>query len=431
MKGLSAPFRVPRFFHSSGQRHASAASPSTPRRFVADAPVSAPNPEPAPRSYRLQSLDIVRGLVMVLMAIDHVRVYAGQPAGGPTAGIFFTRWVTNFAAPVFCFFAGTGAFLHGRKLGDTRALSRYLLERGALLILLELTLIRESWTFNLDYAHYIQGNVIWVLGWCMILLAGLVRFSTKAIGIFGLVVVFAQQLMRLPPSLMSESARNATQWVWQLLYLGGKIELGHGGLSFVVIYSIVPWIGVMAAGYGFGALMLREPEPRRRLCLQIGISATAAFAIVAGIIVLVRAPQPTDPPPLFRFLGQQKYPASQLFLLMTLGPAIALLPFAERARGAWANVLSTFGRVPMFYYLLHIPLIHTLAIGVSLIRSGTVVPWLFGNHPWAPPAQPAGYMWSLGLLYLVFAVAIALLYWPCRWYADLKARRKESWLRYI
>jgi uncharacterized membrane protein len=392
-----------------------------------DDPIPVAPAAPKSVSSRLQSIDIMRGVVMVLMAIDHVRVYAGQPAGGPTAGIFFTRWITNFAAPAFCFFAGTGAFLHGRKLRDMRALSRYLLERGVVLIVLELTLIREAWTFNLDYAHYIQGNVIWMLGWCMILMAGLIRFSTKAIAIFGLVIVFAQQAMALRSSLTTDS----TRWIWQFLYFGGKVPLGHTGLSFAVIYSIVPWIGVMAAGYAFGELMLRNAEERRRLCLRIGLSATALFVVVAGLIVLVRTPKPGDAPALFRFLGQQKYPASQLFLMMTLGPTIALLPFAERARGVVANALLTFGRVPMFYYLLHIPLIHALAVVVSLIRDGRITPWLFGNHPWAPPPLPPGYMWSLGLLYLVFGVAIVMLYFPCRWYAREKARRKESWLRYI
>ena len=393
--------------------------------------VSAPPSAPIQRWVRLQSIDIVRGVVMVLMAIDHVRVYAGQPPGGPTAGIFFTRWITHFAAPAFCFFAGTAAFLNGRKLGDTRALSRYLLERGALLVLLELTLIREAWTFNLDYAHYIQGNVIWMLGWCMILMAGLVRLSTRRIAIFGLLVIFAQQLITLLSTSLPAPVQEATRWFWQLLYFGGKVDFGRTGLSLAVIYSIVPWIGVMAAGYAFGTIMLRDAEERHRLCVRIGLSATALFVVVAGLIVLLRAPQPGDPPALFRFLGQQKYPASQLYLMMTLGPSIALLPLAERARGAIANVLLVFGRVPMFYYLLHIPLIHTLALLVSLIRSGTIVPWLFGNHPWAPPQQPPGYMWDLGLLYLVWAVAVVLLYFACRWYADLKGRRRESWLRYI
>ena len=149
------------------------------------------------RSERIASLDIVRGLAMVLMAIDHVRVYSGLPAGGPTAGIFFTRWVTHFAAPAFVFLAGTAAFLHGRKLGDLRLLRRYLVTRGLVLIALELTVIRFAWTFNFDYASYTLAGVIWMLGVCMILLAGLLRFSSRTIGIFGVVVILAQQLVAL------------------------------------------------------------------------------------------------------------------------------------------------------------------------------------------------------------------------------------------
>ncbi|MBV9879042.1 MAG: DUF1624 domain-containing protein [Gemmatirosa sp.] len=403
--------------------------PPSPRPYLAATTLSrAESTETAPR---LQAIDVVRGLVMVLMAIDHVRVYAGQPPGGPTAGIFFTRWITHFAAPAFCFFAGTGAFLHGRKLGDVAALSRYLLGRGLLLVLLELTVIREAWTFNLDYAHYVQGNVIWVLGWCMVAMSALVFLSARTVGVVGLVIVFAQQLLRLPETLLSPAAFAATKPLWQLLYLGGKIPLGDGGASFAVIYAFVPWIGVMAAGYGFGALLGGTAEQRRRRCVHLGLALTAAYLVVAGTIVLAHAPQPGDPPLLFQLLGQQKYPASQLFLMMTLGPTIALLPLAERARGRVASMLTTFGRVPMFYYLLHIPLIHALAMIVSLVRTGHVDAWLFGNHPWAAGPPPAGYMWNLGLLYAIFAVAVALLYVPCVWYGRLKARHRTSLLRFI
>lgn len=380
---------------------------------------------------RLASLDIARGVVMVLMAIDHVRVYAGLPPGGPTPGIFFTRWVTHFAAPAFCFLAGTGAFLNGQKLGGTRALSRYLLERGALLVVLELTLLRESWTFNLDYAHYIQGNVIWMLGWCMILMAWLVRYPARRLAAFGLTVIFAQDLITIGLGMLPEPTRNATAWLWQLLYLGGKIDLGTSGLSFVAIYSIVPWIGVMAAGYGFGELMQQDAETRRKWTLRIGLAATAAFVVGAGAPVLLTPAGPDDPAALFRFLGQRKYPASQLYLLMTLGPTIAFLSVAERMRGTAARVLETFGRVPMFYYLLHIPLIHLLAVLVSWLRYGSVTPWLFGNHPWAAGAPPEGYPWSFVLLYLVFANAVLILYFACRWYVGIRARHKASWLRYI
>lgn len=384
-----------------------------------------------PVSERLMSLDVMRGLVMVLMAIDHVRVYSGLPAGGPTPGIFFTRWITHFVAPAFCFLAGTGAYLHGRKLGDTRAFARYLVTRGIVLVVLELTVIRVAWTFNFDFSHYMLAGVIWMLGVCMILLAGLVRFSTRAIAVFGLVVIFAQQVVALPVQVMSKGMQDSIGWIWQFLYFGGQVQLGQHGPTLFILYVIVPWIGVMATGYAFGAIMLRQPDERRRLCLRIGLSATALFVVVAGLPVLWRPAQPNDPPALFRLLGQQKYPASQLFLLMTLGPMIALLPLAERVRGSVARVLSVFGRVPMFYYLLHIPIIHALAVIVSLIRQGSVAPWLFGNHPMQPPAQPPGYMWSLGLLYLVFAVAIAILYPLCVWYGGVKARRKNSWLQYI
>lgn len=374
---------------------------------------------------RIQSIDVIRGVVMVLMAIDHVRVYAGVPAGGATAGIFFTRWITHFVAPGFAFLAGTSAFFHGRKLGDRSALARYLVTRGALLVLLELTVIRVSWTFNVDYAHYMIAGVIWMLGWCMILLAGLIRFSTKAIAVFGLLVIFLQQLVALPALALSPAVRNATGWIWQFLYLGG----GVGPIG--VLYVIVPWIGVMAAGYAFGAILTRAPAERDRLCLRIGLAATALFVVGAGLQVLLRPAGENAPPLLFRFLGQQKYPASQLFLLMTLGPMIALLPLAEHARGRFAQAMKTFGRVPLFYYLLHLPLIHAAAMVVSFLREGSVNPWLFGNHPLDPPPLPEGYQWSLALLYLVFAVVVVVLYFPSRWYERLKRERRAVWMRYL
>jgi uncharacterized membrane protein len=388
---------------------------------------AAPLPASAPIEGRLTSLDIVRGLVMVLMAIDHVRVYSGLPAGGPTAGIFFTRWVTHFCAPAFVFLAGTGAFLHGKKLGDPRALARYLVTRGMVLLLLEMTLIRVAWTFNLDYAHYLLAGVIWMLGWCMILLAALVRLPTKRIGIIGLTIVFAQNLIGVLAPLTPASLA----WFWQVLYFGGPIELGSNGPTLAVLYSIVTWIGVMAAGYAFGAIMVRDAAERRRLCLQIGLSATALFIVVGGLLAALRPAPSGETPALFRFLNPPKYPASQLFLLMTLGPTIALLPFVDGARGKVAEVLATFGRAPLFYYLLHLPLIHALALVVSYLREGRVNPWLFANHPMMPPPPPPGYAWSLPLMYLVFVIVVTLLYVPCRWFARLKARRRVGWLTYI
>jgi uncharacterized membrane protein len=373
------------------------------------------------RPERIASLDITRGIVMVLMAIDHVRVYAGVPAGGPTPGVFFTRWVTHFSAPGFAFLAGTGAFLLGQKLADKRALARYLVERGAILILLELTVLRLAWTFNLDFANYNLAGVIWMLGWCMILMAGIIWLPQAAIAVLGLAIIVGQAAFTPVSQLLPAAIGN-------FLYLGGEVRLG---LPFAVLYVIVPWIGVMATGYAFGTIMQYEPERRRKICLGIGLAATVLFVVIAGITVAGQPSRPGAPPAILRMLNQRKYPASPLFLMMTLGPILVFLPFAERMRGWVASILATFGRVPMFYYLLHIPLIHAAALVVSLMRTGRIDPWLFGNHPMAPPPVPDGYRWSLPLLYLVFAIVIALLYWPCRWYANLKARRGAWLLHYI
>ena len=395
-----------------------------------------------PATTRLASIDILRGAVMVLMAIDHVRVYSGLPAGGPTAGIFFTRWVTHFCAPGFLFLAGTSAFFYGRRHSD---LSRYLVTRGAWLVLLELTVIRVAWTFNFDFAHYLMAGVIWAIGWCMILMAVLVRLPVPAVGAIGLAIVAGHNL--LDPVLRTAIptlGENSLAGLWKILYVGffaGPIALGADGPRLIVLYSIVPWIGVMAAGYAFGSILTLEPDRRRRLCLAIGLSATALFLVLRGFNVYgdpvpwTALTHPTGErppmPALLAFLNTNKYPASLDFLLMTLGPTIALIPLLEGARGALARGLTVFGRVPFFFYVLHIPLIHALALVVSALRQGTVDPWLFTNHPMGNPPPPEGYPWSLPLLYGVWAVAIAMLYVTCRWFADLKARRQEWWLRYL
>jgi uncharacterized membrane protein len=378
-----------------------------------------------PARERIVSLDVVRGVIMLLMAIDHVRVYSGLPAGGPTPGIFFTRWITHFVAPGFCFFAGTGAFLHGRKLGDTRALARFLVTRGLLLVVLELTLIRFTWTFNVDYGRFVLAGVIWMLGWCMVLLAGLVRFTPRTVGIVGLAIVFFQQLFHFIPRLLPEAARGPVGRVWEFIYPAGLD--GVPGMS--ILYVLVPWIGVMAAGYGFGLIVTQDAASRRRFCLRVGLGATALFLVVGGALALFGPAGDNAPPFIIRLLNQQKYPASQLFLLMTLGPMIALLPLAERATGKIGGALATFGRVPLFYYLLHIPAIHLAALAVTYLRWGAVYPDWFATAPGS--TVPQDKWWSLGLLYLVWAVVVAALYFPCRWFARVKTENRSPWLTYL
>lgn len=411
---------------------------------MAAAPSSNPAQLPLAASGRVAWIDLVRGAVMILMAIDHVRVFSGLPAGGPTAGIFFTRWITHFCAPAFVFLAGTSAYFYGRKHGD---LSRFLLTRGLWLVLLELTFLRVAWTFNLDFSRYLMAGVIWVIGWSLILLAGLSRLPLPLVGGFGLAVIAGHNLLdsRMGALIdeLSQHPGDRLASLWKSLYVGfsaGPMPYGESG-SFWVLYSLVPWVGVMAAGFAFGKILTLPRVPRDRICLTLGLGAIALFLVLRGFN-LYGDPRPWSAqiaagggratmPTLFAFLNTTKYPASLQFLLMTLGPILALAPLLERATGALARAITVFGRVPFFYYILHIPLIHLLAIVVARIRLGVVAPWLFADHPMGAPPAPDGYAWSLPLLYLIWAVTIALLYPACRWFAALKTRRGDAWLRYL
>ena len=378
-------------------------------------------------STRIRSIDVARGAVMVLMAIDHVRAYAGVPAGGPTAGVFFTRWVTHFCAPAFIFLAGTSAFLQGRSL-DKGALSRRLLLRGLWIVLLELTIVRIAWGFNLHFERYLLAGVLWVIGWCMVAMALLVRLPVAGVGAFGVALIAAHNLTAFAPAAMQRLLEGPWSGLWRLLYFGGRV-----GENLFVLYSFVPWIGVMAAGYAFGTVMIRDPEGRRRACLAIGFGSIALFLLLRGFNLYGDRPWSAADgmPGWLAFLNTTKYPASLLFLLMTLGPVIALLPALENARGRVFEWIEVFGRVPFGYYLLHIPLIHLLAIFISVVRTPEATSWLFGDHPLRPGPPPPGYPWSLGLLYTVTALAVLILYYPCRALADLKARRRDWWLSYL
>ncbi len=393
---------------------------------------------------RVHIVDIVRGIAVVLMAIDHVRVYSGVPAGGPDPGVFFTRWVTHFVAPIFALLAGTSAYFHGARLGDRRALARWLVTRGLFLVLLDLTLMRLMWTFNVGFDRSALAGVLWMLGWCMVLLAGLIRLPLEGLVVFGVALVTLHNVADFLP--VGGLAEGSLGWLWRILYFGGPIEAGNW-LMFV-LFSIVPWIGVMALGYAMGSVFSWEEDRRNRFLRRLGAGMVVAFIVLRALDVYgdrshwraqpqaaavasgADAPPPR-PPALLRFLGTSKYPASLQFLLMTLGPAVLLLGAPKALPGGVAAPLEVFGRTPMFYYLLHIPLIHVLAMGVSLVRTGGLEPWLFMDHPAMVPPAPEGYMWPLWLLYLVTAIAVAILYVACRWYARYKATHRDWWLSYV
>ncbi len=378
---------------------------------------------------RLRSLDILRGIACVLMAIDHVRVYSGLPAGGPTAGIFLTRWVTHFVAPAFCFLAGAGVYFLARRLADHGAVRRFLVTRGLLLVLLELTFIRVLWAFSWS-PDFMLAGVIWMLGWCMVLLAAFVGMPAARVGAIGVAVIVLQPLF----GALGNALPAAIKPVFAFLYPSGSDAL----LGINVLYVIVPWIGVMMAGFGFGVILDRPDALRRKQSMRLGAMLTAAFLVIASIVTLYARSDTGAADGLddrvvraawMAVLDQRKYPASPLFLLMTLGPLILLVPWAERAQGWLVTMCETFGRVPMWYYLKHLLVIHVAAIVVMWIRTGAPHREWFSTAPYTSVPEEA--RWPLWLLYVVWAVCIALLYPLCAAYAERKRTRPSPWMRYL
>lgn len=368
------------------------------------------------------------------MALDHVRVYSGVSAGGATAGVFFTRWVTHFCAPAFLFLAGTSLFLSSRGVTESSRPSRTLVVRGLWLILLELTFIRFAWTFNFDHDQNLFAGVIWAIGWSMILMAGLIRLPRPAILAFAVLTIVGHNLVG--ELFVQESPwRSEYHWLFRVVYAGGWIQLGANGPELDVLYSIVPWVGVMAAGYGLGPVFAAEPKRRDRALVLLGFLMTALF-VALRVTGLYGDPRvwPEDYAGLsswLSFLGPQKYPASLQFLLMTLGPMLMVVPLLERASGAVTATLGAIGRVPMFFYLLHIPVIHLFALGIAAIRTPEDLPWLFEDHPLLAPPAPEGYEYGLGLLYAVWLGVVLLMIGPCRWYARLRPRLPKRWRNLI
>jgi uncharacterized membrane protein len=380
---------------------------------------------------RIQSIDTVRGVIMVIMALDHTRDFFGFPGDSPTnlaqasAALFFTRWITNMCAPVFFLLTGTGAYLALRKK-TKRELSRFLFTRGLWLIFLEQVVMRGfGWQFNFDY-HLSMLVVLWALAWAMIFLSALVYLPTAAVTLIGIVMIAGHNLL--------DSIRSANP-LWSILHSPNFLVNTPQHVVFVT-YPLIPWIGVTAAGYGLGQIYSWPPDRRKAFLLRLGTILTAAFLVLRGINLY------GDPSrwihqksALFTalsFLNTTKYPPSLLFLLMTLGPALVFLWAMDNGTPAWLRPAHTIGKVPLFYFLLHVPLIHVLAIIICYLRYGQVH-WMFespglGQFPVTPPP---GWGFSLPVVYLVWIFVVIALYPLCVWFAGLKQRRNDAWLSYF
>ena len=380
---------------------------------------------------RLDSIDLLRGLVMILMALDHTRDFFTNAHFDPTdlsqttAALFLTRWVTHFCAPVFTFLAGTGAYLAAAR-GKTRPqLSRFLLTRGLWLIVLESTVVWFGITFRFD-GHFIPASVLWALGWGMIVLAGLVHLPLPVIAAFAGATIAGHNLFdAVRPDQLGPLGP-----LWAVLHTRGPLPLTPSVTMFVH-YPLVPWIGVMAAGYVFGAVFLLDRPRRRTTMLGLGASLILLFVALRATN-FYGDPHPWAPRQdalftVLSFLNCQKYPPSLLYLLMTLGPALLVLPVFEHSLGRLGRPLLMFGRVPLFFYLLQWYAAHLLAVVVNAAL-GRPASWLLGGAPWDAP-EGSGY--SLGVVYLMWIVVLVLLYPPCRWFAALKRRRRDAWLSYF
>ena len=395
---------------------------------------------------RLDSIDLLRGIVMVVMVLDHTRDFVHGPAlhydptdlARTSTAIFMTRWITHFCAPVFVFLAGVSAYLQQMRGKTARDLSVFLLTRGLWLVVVEVVVLHALVWFNLDFSFIGPLQVIWAIGWSMIVLAALVHLPLPAITAIGIGMIALHNML---DGVASQGP------LWAVLHRAAFVMIGP---SLVwVQYPLVPWIGVMAAGYAFGVVYTLDADRRVGLILRTGCALTAAFVVIRAINVY------GDPSPwsvagadvkvgryigtVLSFINTTKYPPSLLYLLMTLGPALIALALFERMAGRSDGragtsgpvraALVTFGRVPFFFYLWQWVLAHTAAIAANIVAGKSFAYLLL-----APPAifnLPWGNGFPLWTVYLCWACIIAVEYPLCVWFAGVKRRRRDWWLSYL
>jgi uncharacterized membrane protein len=400
---------------------------------------------------RLDSVDLFRGLIMVIMLIDHTRDYVHRDGlsidplalATTTPLLYFTRWITHFCAPGFAFLAGTSAGFQRQRGASVAKLSRFLWTRGLVLVLMELTVVRLVGSWNAD-PHYLANlQVIWAIGASMIVLAALVHLPQRAILGLGLLIVCGHNLLdsiRIPvwtnPAMPAPSALGK---LWMLLHQSGLFPLfGYPTPIVRVNYPLLPWIGVLAVGYVFADLWLLPTERRRRVLRQLGVAMIVAFVALRAANLygdpLPWQPQGTPFTSIASFMNVQKYPPSLLYLLATLGPCLLCLSLFQGRTftNPLARALITYGRVPMFFYLLQWIWAHLCGMIVSAIHGAPVAAHFQSRAQTFLGAPPPVFGGTLGDVYLCWALGIVALYLPCRWYAKIKARRRDLVvLRYL
>jgi uncharacterized membrane protein len=402
----------------------------------------------APPRRRIESVDLVRGTIMAIMMLDHTRDFAHFQAYDfdPTdpartdAVLFFTRWITHFCAPVFVLLAGTGAWFQQARGKSKAELSRFLISRGLWFVAFEVLVLRLIIFLNADYDVLLAFlQVIWAIGWSLVVLAAVIHLPMRAIAGLSVAVIAGHNLLdgvRVTsgngPGIVLPTAAVA---FWKILHEPGPIfPFGTPGPAVFVLYPLVPWIAVMASGYALGSAFGWAEKDRRRFLLWLGGGMTIAFVALRALNIYgdpVRwATQPEVSRTIFSFLALSKYPPSLLYLMMTLGPALLFLAWSERhTQGRLARMLVTLGRVPLFFYLLQWIVAHGFAILCTWL-AGKPNGYLFGNLFFSPPPPP-GYGFRMPVVYAMWIVGLILIYPLCRWFADVKSRRRDWWLSYL
>ena len=384
---------------------------------------------------RINSIDILRGLVIVLMAIDHIRDmwalegFVPEDMSQTSSGYFFTRWITHFCAPVFVFLAGTSIYLYLQKVKDKKLVSAFLLKRGLWLIIVEVIIINWAWSWKLffnNWGFFLQ--VIWVIAIAMIAMALLIRFSNKILLILSIVIIAGHNLL----NFITPKDLGSLDWLWKIFHDAGWIGLNSdNSFGVFIVYPVLPWIGVMAAGFVFGQVMTWDVQRRIKFLWRLGLGCISLFIVLRySNLYGDTGVWQTQKNALFTFmdfLNTQKYPPSLLFLLMTLGPSFLLLILFEKWSNKLFDSLRVFGRVPFFFYILHFPVIH---FGSMLYYRITQGEW-FDLANTGPKNWPEYYEPSLLRLYIVWITIVVLFYFLCRWYNNYKSRKKYWWLKYI
>lgn len=393
-------------------------------------PMTAINPKT-----RIASIDLLRGLVMVVMAIDHVRdmLHLGHPDATDlqvtTPSLFFVRWITHFCAPTFVLLSGVSAFLAGRRRSREQ-LAGFLIKRGGWLILVELFVINLATSADIFY-HGIVLQVIWAIGASMVILGVLVwaKVGVGGIGGIGLVIFLGHNI---PDLLHNATLRSSLVWRVLLTSDGfGTVDRMGSDHFLIASYAVLPWAGVMLMGYALGRLYVGDAGKRKRTLKTLGL-------VLLGVFVVFRAFNwYGDPAPwsiqknmmwsVISFLNVTKYPCSFLYLCMTLGVALLVLAFTETASGRLARILIVYGNVPFFYYTVHWFLIQGITAGLFFAR----------GHPMSEayksefPFSPANFGLPLGGVLGVWLLVVAVLYFPCRWFGRYKRTHHQWWLSYL